>query len=203
MRPVHLSLVALPLLLGSCSLDSISSSIDNTLAVASVSFSSASPAYTGPDISYNAQGLIPHLSYFSLVMTFHVKADNTNNTHRAAFGSQSVKPVLKFRINSINADPIDATIPSFSIPGGQDTTLDFPVTVPLSSIADTAILRKIVAGDSIPYFLSGSISFDLQDVSGGIISGSAGTSDVELATGAIPTRPSSGILSVLKPLLGL
>lgn len=199
MRPVHLSLLALPLLLGSCSL---TDSIDDVLAVANVKFSSADPAYTGPTLSgpdpvtaaaellFTSKTKFDVLGEYSLVLTFHVKANNSGNSHKASFG-QTVKPVLSFYINSLSNQPIQSTMAPFSVEANQVGSLDFPVSVPLTSI-NTTILKQILNGDSIPYYLRGSITFDLLDATGGIFTANAGTSQIDLATGAIPTRPSGG-----------
>ena len=83
--PRLLSLLVLPLVLGACSL---TDSINNTLAAASVKFSSADPAYDGPTLSgpdpvtAAALLLLPTslggktksqvLASYSLVLTFKV-----------------------------------------------------------------------------------------------------------------------------------
>ena len=190
-----LSLLALPLVLGGCS---ITDSINNTLAAASVKFSSADPAYTGPTISGPslAQAAIDYavhdanyvLGEFNLILTFHVKADNTGNSHKASFG-QTVKPVLNFYANSKSNQPFKSTMDPFSVEAGQVGSLDFPVSIPLTAI-DRTILTQILNGQSIPYFLTGSIEFDLVDATGGLFTRNAGSAEIDLATGSIPTRPS-------------
>lgn len=198
MRPKLLPLTALAtasLFLGSCSL------LDSTkelLNVLSVEFSEGSPAVDGQTITYSG-GILetPSLDKFNLKMVFHVKADNSDNSHRASFGSEAVKPVLNFRINSKTSEPISAPVPPFSVDGGKIADLQFPVEIPVSAI-DRATARKIVNGDPIPYFLSGSVKFDLLD--GTSIKGS-GTSDLDLSSGEISTRPSSSVTGLLSGLL--
>ncbi len=204
MRRLHLSLVALalPLVLGACSItDSVANSVENTLAVASVKFSSADPAYDGPTISgpSTAQAAIDYYSHdanyvlgeYNLVLTFHVKADNSGNSHKASFG-QTVKPILNFYVNSKSSTPFQSTMQPFSVEAGQVGSLDFPVSVPLTAI-DRTILKQILNGDSIPYFLTGSIAFDFVDATGGLLTSNAGSAEIDLATGKIPTRPAGGL----------
>ncbi|HXP90057.1 MAG TPA: LEA type 2 family protein [Fibrobacteria bacterium] len=182
-----LTVLVFPLVLSSCD------SLTQALNVVNVKFTPATPVYTGPDISYTG-GLIPHLSDFQLVMTFHVNADNTQNSQRAAFGSPEVPISLNFYVLSLNSTPIQAPIPSFSVAGGADTTLDFPVSIPLSDIANNSVLQEIVAGDSIPYFLTGTIGFSIPGIG-------SGSSTVDLATGGIPTRPSGSVVTLLSGLI--
>jgi hypothetical protein len=185
-----LSLLVFPLVLDSCD------SLSQALNVVNVKFTPADPVYTGPDINYNPPSTlsVPHLSYFNLVMTFHVNADNSQNSQPAAFGSPQVPISLNFYVQSKSTTPITVPIPSFSVAGGADTTLDFPVSIRLSDIANQTVLQEIVAGDSIPYFLTGTIGFSIPGVG-------SGNSTVDLATGGIPTRPSGSVLTLLSGLI--
>lgn len=185
-----LTVLVFPLVLGSCD------SLTQALNVVNVKFTPADPVYTGPDITYNPPSIlsVPQLSYFDLVMTFHVKADNTQNSQPAAFGSAAVPISLNFYVQSKNTTPIQVPIPSFSVAGGADTTFDFPVSIPLSDIANQTVLQEIVAGDSIPYFLTGTIGFNIAGVG-------SGSSTIDLATGGIPTRPSGNVVTLLSGLI--
>lgn len=202
--------------LSSCNLfDSVSEAFN----VASVDFSSADPAYTGPTIDGPnvAQAALDYSSYklssgltgksfnqilgsYYLTLTFHVKADNSKNSGRASFG-QTVHPILNFRMNSKNAAPITSTMDPFSVEPGQIGSLDFPVRISILSIYNDQpeTVRAIFRGDSIPYFLSGTLKFDLLDISNNSNKGSS-TAEVDLATGAIPTRPANGTASELAAL---
>lgn len=184
----------LALLLGGCSLVD---SANEALNVASVKFSEGSPAVDGQNIDYTGSLLTPSLEKFKLVMVFHVKADNSANSGKAAFGTDALKPILNLRINSRSGTPISTPIPAFSVEGGAIATLDFPIEVPVTAI-DNATARRIVNGDPIPYFLTGSLKFDLLD--GTTLKGT-GTSEVNLASGEISTRPSSSVKSALSALL--
>jgi len=190
-----LSLFAgIPLLLGGCSLVD---KANEAMNVASVKFSEGSPAVDGQNIDYTGSLLSPSLEKFKLIMVFHVKADNSGNSGRAAFGSDAIKPILNLHINSRSGTPISTPIPAFSVEGGAVTTLDFPIEVPITAI-DNATARNIVNGDPIPYFLTGSLKFDLMD--GTTLKGS-GSSELDLASGEISTRPSSSVASALSELL--
>ncbi len=183
------------LLLSACTLSDVAG---NSLNVLSVKFSEGSPAVDGQTVTYTG-GLtdLPSLDKFRFKMVFHVKADNTGNSGQAVFGTDALKPILKFCINSKGNRPITTTIPAFSVAGGSLVDLAFPIEIPLSAI-DQAVAKKIINGDAIPYFLSGTINFNLLD--GAKILG-AGKSDLDLASGEIATRPSGTVTNLLSGLL--
>jgi hypothetical protein len=186
--------IMLPLL-QSCSLLDSASDLFN---VFSVKFSEGSPPVDGQNIVYSGSVLeTPSLDKFRFKMVFHVKADNSRNSDRAAFGSAALKPVLSFRVNSKSATPISTAIEPFSVEGGKVGDLQFPIEIPLTSI-DRAVLKRIVNGEAIPYFLSGSAKFDLLE--GASIKGS-GESELDLASGEISTRPSHSVTGLLSGLL--
>jgi hypothetical protein len=195
LHQLALSLLAgLPILLGGCNL---ADSANNALNVASVKFSEGSPAVDGQDIVVSGNVFPPGLGNFKLKMVFHVKADNSANGGKAEFGSDAIQPILKLHVNSRSSAPIEAPIPAFSVDAGAVTTLDFPIEVPVSSI-DTPTLRRIVNGEPIPYFLSGSLKFNLLD--GSTLKGT-GTSNLDLASGEISTRPSSAVQKAISDFL--
>lgn len=194
-------------ILASCDLGE---SIQEVLNVASVSFSSADPAYDGPRIggpswAVSALALATPtrlggktkeqvLGDYYLDLTFKVKADNSKNSQKASFG-QTVRPVLKLRMNSKDdANPVESTMEPFSVEAGKVGALEFPVRIPITKI-DRTTLGKILDGDDIPYFLSGTLNFNLLE--GTTIKGS-GKSEIDLATGAIPTRSKDGDLDLSK-----
>lgn len=189
------SLLAASLILGSCSL---LDSADDLLNVFSVKFSEGSPAVDGQTVVYSGSVLeTPSLDKFRFKMVFHVKADNSGNSFKAGFGTSLVKPIVKFHINSKSNEPISTTIAPFSVEAGQIGDLAFPIEIPITAI-DRALARKIVNGDPIPYFLSGSVKFDLLE--GTSVKGS-GMSDLDLASGEISTRPPGSVTGLLTPLL--
>jgi hypothetical protein len=190
-----LALLAASLFLGSCSL---LDSADGLLNVFSVKFSEGSPAVDGQTVVYAGSVLeSPSLDKFRFKMVFHVKADNSGNSFKAGFGTSLVKPVLNFRINAKSNSPISTTIEPFSVEAGQVGDLAFPIEIPITAI-DRALARKIVNGDPIPYFLSGSVKFDLLE--GTSIKGS-GKSELDLTSGEISTRPPGSGTGLLTPLL--
>ena len=166
--------------------------------VASVKFSEGSPAADGQTITYSG-GLLetPSLDKFRFKIVFHVKADNSQNANRAAFGSEALKPVLNVRINSKGNTPVSTTVAPFSVEGGKVGDLQFPIEIPIALI-DRALVRKIINGDPVPYFLSGSVQFNLLD--GTSLKGS-GKSELDLTSGEISTRPSSSVTALLSGLL--
>jgi hypothetical protein len=212
-RRLHLSLLALPLMLGACS---ITDSLSQQLNIINVSFSAANPASSGPALggptvaSALVQLLTPVylggptnqqiLAEYYLTDTFFVQGDNTGNTDTARFGTQAIKPILLFRIDSPTATPDSVTIPPFVVPGGQIANLKFAVQVPLTSI-NASILHEIIAGTPIPFYLSGTVKFDLVTPLGSVEGSSQ--SELQLASGNIPTRPGSMDLSSLLSAMGL
>jgi hypothetical protein len=196
MRPSAslLCFLALPLALAGCSLTDAT----NAINILSVKFSEGSPAVTGQTVTYSG-GLTdaPTLDKFRFKMTFHVKADNSANDYKAGFGSSALKPILSFRINSKSATPVTTTIEPFTVEAKTISSLDFPIEIPIASL-DKAMVKKIINGDPIPYFLSGTIKFDLLD---GTTNKGSGTSDLDLASGEISTRPSGSVTALLSGLL--
>lgn len=186
---------ALPIFLGACALLESGSELLN---VAKVEFSEGSPAVDGQTVTYSGSLLsTPSLDKFHFKMVFHVKADNSKNTGRAVFGSEAVKPVLNFRIQSRSGAPISTPIPAFSIEGGAVSDLEFPIEIPLALI-DKATVRKIIDGDPIPYFLSGTLSYEV--LQGTTLEG-AGKTEIDLTSGEISTRPSGAVTTLLSGLL--
>lgn len=189
------ALLATSLLLGAC--DPLGSG-EELINVLSVKFSEGSPAVDGQTVAYSGSVLAtPSLDKFKFKMVFHVKADNSGNDKQAAFGSDAVKPVLNFRINSKSAVPIATPIPAFSVEGGKIADLSFPIEIPLSVI-DQAMARKIVNGDPVPYFLSGTVKFDLME---GTKVHKSGASELDLSSGEISTRPPGSVTTLLSGLL--
>jgi len=203
--PTAILLAASALLLGGCN---VLDSIQETLNVLDVKFSSDDPAYSGPTISgpdvvtAAAQLALPVslggktksqiLAEYSMVVTFRVVGDNSGNKGKASFG-QHVQPTLNLYINTKSNAPIQATIAPFSIDSGAIGHLEFPVSIPLNqiqSVAGGAVLDSILVGSKIPYYLTGSLDFDLLQ---GVDIQGTGKAEVDLATGAIPTRPSGSL----------
>jgi hypothetical protein len=186
---------ALPFLLGACALLESGTELLN---VAKVEFSEGSPAVDGQTVTYSGSLLsTPSLDKFHFKMVFHVKADNSGNSGRAVFGSDAVKPVLNFRIQSRSGAPISTPIPAFTVESGAVSDLEFPIEIPLTLI-DKATARKIIDGDPIPYFLSGTLSYEV--LQGTTLEG-AGKTEVDLTSGEISTRPSGSVTTLLSGLL--
>jgi len=178
----------------------IADSLSAAFAVSKVDFSSASPnAVTSPRLttSWSPTCLCtPGWKDVNLEITFNVRADNSKNTSRAAFGSDAIKPSLNFYVGDTVSNPISVTVKPFSIPGGTDTTIQFPITIPLSTVYSNSpnIVKQIANSTPIPYRLSASLAFVLETGAGTI---TGPTCDLNLVTGGIPTDL-SGASAVLK-----
>ena len=96
-----------------------------------------------------------------------------------------------------SATPIATPIPAFTIEGGQIVDLAFPIEIPLTVI-DKAMARKIINGDPVPYYLSGTVKFDLLE---GTSIRKSGVSELDLGSGEISTRPSGPVSTMLSGLL--
>ncbi|MBK9578084.1 MAG: hypothetical protein IPO40_13495 [Fibrobacteres bacterium] len=207
MRKSILGLLALPLFLAGCDLS-------ETLNIFKLGFSSNGydgPTINGPSLLRTGQLLAPKntsiggvafgvdgeglsvtqvLDSFKLGITFKVKADNSGNSEKAAFGTDLVKPKLQFHLMDKSSTPIDVEFKPFSVDGGKVMDLTFPVELPVSMITSPDMRKKLLRGDAVPYFLSGVLSFDLKGLDGA--SKGLDNVTVELATDSIPTRPKDG-----------
>lgn len=215
MRLRILLAACLPLALTSCQLS-------ETLNVFKLKFSSNGydgPSITGPSLTRVAVLMAPKTDFslgglsiggyglsarqvldsFNIGITFKVNADNSGNSEKAAFGTDLVKPTLQFRMMSKSAAPIDVQFQPFSVDGGQVGALTFPVKIPLSAVTDDAIIKKVLAGDAIPYFLTGGLTFHLMGLDGK--AGAADQVSVDLLTDSVPTRPSDSDLKLSKELV--
>lgn len=142
-------------------------------------------------ISLGGQGLSKTevLGKYNLSMNFKVNADNSGNAERAQFGSSALKPVLLFRLNSETAQPCSVSVEPFSVSGGKVDSLKFPITIPLTAITSD-IATKVLAGDSIPYFLSGIVKFNLMTPAGEIKS--SDNAELHIVSDKVSTRPADG-----------
>ncbi|MDB5103137.1 MAG: hypothetical protein JWP91_826 [Fibrobacteres bacterium] len=193
LTPVLTAFAAVVLLCG-CSLKDATGALDTF----NVRFSEGSPAVDGQNVTYSGSALDnPSLDKFRFKMVFHVKADNSGNDTKASFGSSSLKPILNFRVSSKSGVPISTAIEPFSVEANSIASLDFPIEIPIASL-DRDMVRKIIAGDPIPYFLGGTLKFDLLDAGK---SKGAGTSELDLTSGSIQTRPSNSVTFLLSSLL--
>jgi len=208
-----LTILVFPLVLSSC--DALNSA-QQQLNIVNVKFSSATPASSGPalggpdvataiaqyalPVSFGGLTASQILAEYYLTDTFYVQGDNTGNKDTARFGTQAIQPVLLFRINDPNATPDSVTIAPFVVPGGQIANLKFAVQVPLTSV-NSSIIHKVIAGTPIPFYLSGTVKFDLVTPLGSV----EGTSqtEIQLASGNIPTRPGSTDITSLLTALGM
>ena len=201
-------------LMASCDLGQ---SLNDTLSVFSVKFSAGDTPFVGPTLVGPSVGqslvdfATPNalggkskdqiIATYSLKLLFNVKADNTKNSNRAAFGSSAIKPILLFRVQTESADPIRDTIQPFEVEAGRDTTYPFEILVPATTLNNAGLLGAVFRGDSIPYFLSGALDFKMLDSFRKSVGN--GTSEFKLTTGNVPTRPADGTGAELAKLGGL
>lgn len=157
---------------------------------------SASYRVAGRATASEASGLLGILGFNSaseileqtnLDLKFNVNADNTKNSDRANFPFASA---LNLFVRDVGAAQPTTTgsISPFKVSGKSDTTLQIPVSVPLSLLTGDA-LGDVVDGKAIPYRVAGKMAFALQSPTGDTLG--KDTASMDLKTGDIPTRPES------------
>jgi hypothetical protein len=132
-----------------------------------------------------------------LRMSYKVRADNSGNAGKAAFGSEAVKPVLNLYIQDVAKNPIQVTVEPFEIDSGAVDTVAFDFDIPFGTIYNNSpdLISTILKGADIPYRLTASLKFQVT-APGGVVLG-ASTSELELVNSGIPTRPSDGVVTAI------
>jgi len=144
---------------------------------------------------HNSHYVLDHDVY--LRMTYNVLADNSGNTGKAAFGSETVKPVLNLYIQDTTKNPIQVTVAPFTVDSGAIDTVHFNFDIPFGTIYDNSpnLITTILEGSDIPYKLTASLKFQVTLPNGSTLGTS--TSELNLVESGIPTRPSSDIVNAI------
>ena len=129
------------------------------------------------------------LNQTNLNLTFNLKADNTKNKDRANFPFASALNLYVRDVAASSSPTTTGSISPFAISGGRDTSLAIPVTIPFSLITGNP-LNDIIDGKAIPYRIAGRLAFALQSPLGDTLG--KDTASMDLTSGNVPTRPSSG-----------
>jgi len=132
-----------------------------------------------------------------LRFSYNVRADNSGNSGTAAFGSDLVKPELNLYIQDTTNSPIKVTVDPFTIPGGAIDTVTFAFDIPFETIykSSPSLVKTILNGNSIPYKLTASLSFQVNLPDGSTLGTS--TSELHILSSSIPTRPSGDIVTAI------
>lgn len=124
-------------------------------------------------------------SKYGVNLAFGLGADNTGNTDSAAFPAKA--GLSLFVQEKLDANKTTTELKPFGVSAGAVDTIPVVIPVPLSVLPD-ASFQSMLRGDSIPYFLTGRLGFDLKAPTGDVIS--SHETDMDIATSKIATRPS-------------
>lgn len=124
-------------------------------------------------------------SKYGVNLAFGLGADNTGNGDSAAFPAKA--GLSLFVQEKLDANKTTTELKPFGVSAGAVDTIPVVIPVPLSVIPD-ASFQSMLRGDSIPYFLTGRLGFDLKAPTGEVIS--SNETDLDIATNKIATRPS-------------
>ena len=124
-------------------------------------------------------------SKYGVNLAFGLGADNSGNTDSAAFPAKA--GLSLFVQEKKDANKTTTELKPFGVSAGAVDTIPVVIPVPLSAIPD-ASFQSMLRGDSIPYFLTGRLGFDLKAPTGEVIS--SNETDLDIATSKIATRPS-------------
>lgn len=124
-------------------------------------------------------------SKYGVNLAFGLGADNTGNSDSAAFPAKA--GLSLFVQEKLEANKTTTELKPFGISAGAVDTIPVVIPVPLSVLPD-ASFQSMLRGDSIPYFLTGRLGFDLKAPTGDVIS--SHETDMDIATSKIATRPS-------------
>lgn len=122
-------------------------------------------------------------SKWGVNLAYGLGADNTGNSDKASLPG---KAALDLFVQSRSNSPMTAALDPFTVAGGTKDTINcnFPVTLDkLPQQSFDAMLK----GDSIPYFLKGTVGYDLKSPSGEVLKSQSTSMDI--ATRKLATRP--------------
>ena len=124
-------------------------------------------------------------SKYGVNLAFGLGADNSGNSDSAAFPAKA--GLSLFVQEKTDANKTTTELKPFGVSAGAVDTIPVVIPVPLSVLPD-ASFQSMLRGDSIPYFLTGRLGFDLKAPTGDVIS--SHETDMDIATSKIATRPS-------------
>lgn len=124
-------------------------------------------------------------SKYGVNLSFGLGADNSGNSDSAAFPAKA--GLSLFVQEKLEANKTTTELKPFGVSAGAVDTIPVVIPVPLSVLPD-ASFQSMLRGDSIPYFLTGRLGFDLKAPTGDVIS--SHETDMDIATSKIATRPS-------------
>jgi hypothetical protein len=137
------------------------------------------------------------LSDYGIAVNCRINAKN-DNAGRAAFDGAVFR--LQIDDTARAARGIEASVPSFNVEAGSQTSFTVPFKIMLDNpLFSKAILRKVVFGDRIPYRVSADLLFSLvaSNPGGGRGVAAFGTKSmtIDLVSDAVDTRPDLGSFS--------
>jgi len=182
----------------SCSSGSLSCANDLSTAGVSLTSSVLTAISTGNKSGVLAALMAPYTdkSQYGVNLAFGLGADNSGNTDKASFPAKA--GLNLFVQEKTEANRTTTELNPFEVGAGERDTIPVTIPVKLSSLP-SATFQSMLKGDSIPYFLTGKLGFDLKSPTGGVLS--SHETEMDLATDKVATRPSdasvSGFLNVV------
>ncbi|MCB9496182.1 MAG: hypothetical protein H6686_04755 [Fibrobacteria bacterium] len=138
-------------------------------------------------ISTTPSGLLAHFkdpNLYGMNLAFGLGADNSGNNDKASFPAAA--GLNLFVQERSNANKITTGLQPFSVAGGKVDTI--PVSIPVTLAAlPSSTFQSMLKGDAIPYWVSGSLGFELKSPTGEVLS--THNTEMDLATENIETRP--------------
>lgn len=156
------------------------------LRVAARSQNTADVARIRAGITQTISGFVQnHKSEFGVDLAYGLGADNTGNSDKASLpGTAALNLFLQSKQNT----PLEAALDPFEVAGGSKDTIKCNFPVRLSNIPEASVYNSILKGDDIPYFLQGTVGYELRSPTGDVLNRQKATMDI--ATKSISTRPS-------------
>lgn len=122
-------------------------------------------------------------SKWGVNLAYGLGADNTGNSDPASMPGRAA---LDLFVQSKSNTPMTANLDPFTVAGGAKDTINcnFPIT--LDKLPEESF-DAMLKGDSIPYFLKGTVGYDLKSPTGDVLKSQNASMDI--ATKKLATRP--------------
>jgi hypothetical protein len=148
----------------------------------------AATRLTAKGITTNPTELLTYFadkSKYGVNLKFGLGADNSGNSDSAYF------PVTAglnlFMQEKVAGNKVGAELPAFGVSPSKIDTIDVVLPITLAQLPSASV-QAALKGDSIPYWVTGSVGYSLKSpITGNEISNH--TSEMDLATDKVATRP--------------
>lgn len=151
---------------------SLSLTSDTKAALLSGNVAALAKSYTAPD-------------KYGMKLAFGLEADNSGNSDKASFPLST--GLNLFVQEKKAANKVTTQLPAFAVAGSTVDTIPVELPITVASVPQSSF-KSMLQGQDIPYWLTGTVGFDLKSPTGETLS--SGSSDLDIQTGAVSTRPS-------------